>query len=73
MGCSKQTGLRWIRVEWQGERALGLQYPNTTVIVFPGSMIAKRIDRGERVEFASLFRSTLSQVEQMKNDPRYKR
>ena len=65
--------LRWITVEWQGKRSLGLQYPNSTVIVFPGSMIAKRVDRGERVEFESLFRSTLAQVQQMKNEPEYKR
>lgn len=68
-----RTPLRWITVEWQGERSLGLQYPDTTVIVFPGSMIAKRVDRGERVEFESLFRATVTQVEQMKDDPECKR
>jgi hypothetical protein len=68
-----RTSLRWITVEWQGERALGLQYPNTTVIVFPNTMIAKRVNRGERVEFESLFRSTVAQVEQMKDDTEYKR
>jgi hypothetical protein len=67
------TPLRWITVEWQGKRGLALQYPDTTVIVFPGSMIAKRVNRGERVEFASFFRSVVAQVEQMKNDPEYKR
>src|SRR5262245_4451663 len=46
-----QTPLVWVTVEWQGQRDLGLQYPQTTVIVFPGSMIAKRVNRGERVEF----------------------
>jgi hypothetical protein len=68
-----QTPLRWITVEWQGERVLGLQYPNTTVTVLPGSMIAKRVNRGERIDFVSLFRSTVAQVEQMKDDPGYKR
>jgi Domain of unknown function (DUF3806) len=68
-----RTPLRWITVEWQGERGLGLQYPNTTVIVFPGSMISKRINRGERIEFESLYRSTVSQVEQLKDDPEYAR
>jgi hypothetical protein len=67
-----RTPLRWITLEWEGERTLGLQYPNTTVIVFPGSMIAKRVNRGERVVFESLFRSTVAQVEQMKDDPEYK-
>lgn len=61
--------LQWITVEWQGERSLGLQYPNTTVIVFPGSMVAKRVNRGEAVDFVSLFRATVAQIEQMKDDP----
>jgi hypothetical protein len=68
-----RTPLQWVTVEWQGKRTLGLQYPNTTVIVFPGSMIAKRVNRGERVEFASLLHSVLAQVEKMKDDPQYQR
>jgi hypothetical protein len=36
-------------------------------------MIAKRVNRGERVEFASFFRSVVAQVEQTRNDPEYKR
>jgi hypothetical protein len=67
-----RTPLKWITVEWQGERSLGLKYPNSNIIVFPGSMIAKRVNRGERVEFESLFRSTVDHVEQMKDDPGYK-
>jgi len=67
------TQLRWITVEWDGERTLALQYPNTTVIVFPQSMIAKRVDGGERVNFRSLYRGVVDQVEQMKKDPEYKR
>lgn len=66
-----RTPLRWITVVWQGERALGLQYPGTTVVVFPGSMIAKRVGRGERVEFGPLFDATVAQVEQLKDDPEY--
>jgi hypothetical protein len=68
-----ETPLQWITVEWQGKRILALQYPNTTVIVFPGSMVSKRVERGERVEFTSFFRSVVSQVERMKDDPEYKR
>jgi Domain of unknown function (DUF3806) len=68
-----RTPLQWVTVEWQGERVLALRYPNTSVIVFPGSMIAKRINRGERVEFASFFESVLAQVEQLKDDPECQR
>jgi hypothetical protein len=65
--------LCWITLESQGKRVLGLQYPETTVVVFPESMIVKRIARGERVKFESLFRSVVAQVEQMKDDPEYQR
>jgi Domain of unknown function (DUF3806) len=68
-----RTPLRWITLEWQGTRVLGLQYPKTTVVVFPESMIVKRIARGERVEFESFFRAVVAQVEEMKDNPEYKR
>jgi Domain of unknown function (DUF3806) len=68
-----RSRMRWITVEWEGQRTLALQYPKTTVIVFPGSMIAKRVDRGERVDFASLLREVHTQVNEMKSDPEYKR
>lgn len=68
-----RTPLRWITIEWEGKRTLALQYPNTTVIIFPDSMIAKRINRGERVEFESLFRATVAQVEELKDHPDYTR
>jgi hypothetical protein len=67
-----RTSLDWITVEWKGKRDLGLQYPDTTIIVFPGSMIAKRINRGEQLEFEPLFRATVAQVEEMKDDPEYR-
>jgi hypothetical protein len=68
-----RTQLHWATVEWQGERVLSLVYPNTTVVVFPGSMIAKRINRGEEVDFASLFESVVAQVNHMKDDPDYQK
>jgi hypothetical protein len=67
------TPLQWITIERHGERKLALRYPNTTVIVFPGSMLAKRANRGERLEFRSIYRGLVALVEQLKNDPEYKR
>jgi hypothetical protein len=68
-----RTPLRWITLEWEGKQVLGMQYPSTTVVVFPESMIVKRIARGERVEFESFFGSVSAQVEHMKDDPEYRR
>jgi Domain of unknown function (DUF3806) len=59
---------QWITVEWQGERLRALQYRESGVFVYPGSMIAKRVNRAETVNFRSLYFSTLALVEQMNND-----
>jgi hypothetical protein len=67
------TPLCWVSVEWQQEKVIALHYPKTTVVVFPTTMIAKRISRGAPVEFKSLFQSIVAQVEQMKDNPEYKR
>jgi hypothetical protein len=67
------TPLQWITIERRGERKLALRYPNTTVIVFPGSMLVNRANRKERLEFRSLYREVVDLVEQLKNDPEYKR
>ncbi len=61
--------LQWITVEWQGERLRALQHQETGVFVYPGSMIAKRVNRADTIDFRSLFFSTLALVEQMNNDP----
>jgi hypothetical protein len=68
-----EAPLKWITVELEGERRLALQYPHTTVIVFPATMIAKRIERGEQLDLRGLFVGVVTQVEKMKNDPQYKR
>ena len=64
-----RTLVQWITVEWQGERLPALLHQETAVFVYPGSMIAKRVDRGEPVDFRSLFFSTLARIEQMNSDP----
>lgn len=62
--------LQWITVEWDGERVLALNYPNTTVMVFPDSMIAKRVDRGDQIDFEPLYHAIVGQINQWKDDPR---
>ena len=68
-----RTPLRWITVEMNGKRQLALQYPGTRVIVFPGTMISKRVRAGERFEIPELYRDIAAQVEKMKDDPKWKK
>jgi len=68
-----QTPLRWVVVEDEFGRDLGLQYPNTTVIVFPLTMISKRVEDGRDVDVIPLFRTVAAQVEKIKDDLEHKR
>ncbi len=68
-----QTPLKWIVVEDEFGRDLALQYPNTSVIVFPLTMISKRVEDGRDVEVLALYRTVVTQVDKMKDDPEYKR
>ena len=67
------TPLRWVVVEDQYGRDLALQYPNTTVIVFPMTMILKRVKDGRDVDIVPIYRTIAAQVEKMKDDPEYQR
>jgi len=68
-----QTPLRWVVVEDQHGRELPLEYPNTSVIVFPVTMISKRIEDGRDVDVVPLYRTVAAHVEKLKRDAEYKR
>jgi hypothetical protein len=70
---AQQTPLQWVSVEDQFGRDLALQYPDTTVIVFPLTMISKRVEDGREIDVSAIYRTIAAQVEQMKDDPEYKR
>lgn len=68
----EQTPLEWVMVEDEYGRDPALQYPNTTVIVFPLTMISKRVEEEREVDVAALFRTIKNHVEEMKDDPKFK-
>jgi hypothetical protein len=68
-----KTLLRWVVVEDESGRDLALEYPGTSVIVFPLTMISKRVEDGRDVDVIPLYRTVVAQVEKMKDDPEYKR
>lgn len=70
---AEQTPLEWVMVEDEYGRDPALRYPNTTVIVFPLTMISKRVEDGQEVDFADLFRTIKDHVEEVKDDPEYKK
>jgi hypothetical protein len=63
----KEIGFHWVTVEDEYGRDPALQYQDTSILVYPLTMISKRVERGERVEVAELFRTTQEQVNKLKN------
>jgi hypothetical protein len=68
-----KTPLTWVVVEDESGRDFALQYPGTSVIVFPLTMISKRLEDGRDVDLIPLYRTIVAQVEKIKDDPEYKR
>jgi hypothetical protein len=68
-----KTPLKWVVVEDEYGRDLALQYPNTSVIVFPITMISKRVEDGREVDVVPIYRTVASQVEKPKDETEYKR
>jgi hypothetical protein len=61
-----ETPLRWVMVEDEYGRDPALQYPDTTIILFPLTMISKRVEQGREVDVADIFRGTMDLVAKTK-------
>jgi hypothetical protein len=59
-------GMEWIMVEDEYGRDPAVRLPNTTIILYPMTMISKRIERGEKVDVFELYNSAAAQVEALK-------
>jgi hypothetical protein len=51
----QELGMEWVMVEDEDGRDPAIRLPGTTVILFPLTMISKRVERGETVDVADLF------------------
>ena len=70
---SSRTPFHWVMVEDQYGRDPALEYPNTTVIIFPLTMISKRVEDGREVKVASIYRAVLQRAQEIKADPSYRK
>jgi hypothetical protein len=50
-----EAGLHWVVVEDRHGRDLALKFGDSSVLVFPLTMISKRVERGERPDVRQLF------------------
>lgn len=69
-----QTPLRWVAVHHRQDRIVAaLEFPGTTIAVFPADMIAKRVNRGEHVDFVGLCGGLIDHIQQIRTDPGYRK
>jgi hypothetical protein len=58
----QELGMRWVVVEDGQGRDPAIELPGTTVVVFPLTMISKRIERGEDVDVLGLFKAVCGKI-----------
>ncbi len=61
----QEMGMEWIMVEDEYGRDPAIRMPKTTIIVFPMTMILKRVERGDKVDVFELFNGVAAQVEEL--------
>jgi Domain of unknown function (DUF3806) len=62
----QELKMEWVMVEDHYGRDPAVRLPSTTIILFPLTMISKRIERGEQVEVFELFNGVAAQVDEIK-------
>ena len=63
---AQEVGLEWVFVEDEYGRDPALRLKGTSVLLFPMTMISKRIERGEDVDVYDLFGKALKGIEEAK-------
>ena len=64
----QDLGLKWIEIEDNFGIDPAIQLENTSIILFPLTMISKRIESDEEVEIIELFKSIENKVYELKNN-----
>jgi hypothetical protein len=62
---AQELGLEWVSVEDEYGRDPALRLSGTSVILFPLTMISKRMERGEEVDILAMFRGTCERVREI--------
>lgn len=63
----QEMGMEWIFVEDEHGRDPAVRVPNTSIIIYPLTMISKRIERDETVDVFDLFNQVANQIDQIKH------
>jgi hypothetical protein len=58
--------MEWVMVEDPQGRDPAVRLPGTSIILFPLTMISKRVERGERVDVFDLYNGVAAKVEEVR-------
>lgn len=62
------AGLRWVMVEDEHGRDPALEYPGTSILLFPLTMISKRIEGGATVDVQAMYAGVCEKVAALVRD-----
>lgn len=65
-----ELGMEWVMVEDDYGRDPAVRLPGTTIMLFPLTMISKRVERGESVDVFDLFNGVAATVDKLKREGR---
>ncbi len=63
-------GMEWVLVEDAYGRDPALSAPGTSILVYPLTMISKRVENGEAVDVFDLFNAVASDIERLRRQGR---
>jgi hypothetical protein len=63
----QHCGVEWRAVEDHYGRDPCVQVPGSTVVLFPLTMISKRVEKGEAVDVFDLFNKTGAEIEELRH------
>lgn len=69
---AQELGMEWIVVEDSLDRTPALRYPNTKLILYPITMISKRVEAGEEFDVFDMFNFIAAKIDELSQDPDYK-
>ena len=61
----QEMGIHWVMVEDEYGRDPVIEYKETSIILYPLTMISKRVEKDEEVDVFELFNGTAARVEEL--------
>lgn len=62
-----ELGMEWVMVEDEYGRDPAVRVPGTSIVLYPLTMVSKRIEQGEAVDVFELFNGVATHVEDMRS------